>query len=974
MPEHPNSHAEPPLLVGRERERSITRAQLSAALSGHGGIIILGGGAGIGKTALAEDVCREADDAGALVLTGHCYDRSETPPYGPWTEILEQYGATRDRMPTALPIAEPSLSHSSSQASLFKDMRSFLAAAAQERPLVVVLEDVHWADSSSRDLLRVVARQLGAASILLLVTYRSDEVSRQHPLYQLLPVLVREALAVRIDLSPLSDDDVYTLIEQTYALPSADTHRLTSHLQAHAEGNPFFVGELLRSLEGSVLVHAAGADWSLGSLAEIQVPMFLRQVIDARVAKLGTNVDTLLAIAATIGDVVPLDLWATVSATTDMALLSLVERAIDARVFDATPDGLAVRFSHALIHEALYEAILPPRRRTWHRVIGEVMASRRGTPDPDAVAYHFTQAGDPRAAEWLTRAGERAQRSFAWGVAERRFAAALALLEDHDDAKNERGWLHFHLALLRRFQEPTVGAAELVEAEHLGITTADAALTAYARFFQGMLRRMAGNFQQGTAIAEEGIALLDALSRDDHRRLAALDTTSDPLDPQNGRGDLTLTLGETGQFAQAIALGEHIIALPPTETFGSRGDAFYGLGYAYAGLGQPEAARLAFAAARDIFSSSDHRNMVLATLFDELTLVVLPYQADQPRERERLEVELREVFASVEDIFDPRSARIAGFVSRVLEGDWSDAFDIMQQSDLRFIRLTGVTLLAPLAYYQGDRDLAWTLVREGLPSGWDTQPGDSAGHVVPLRALAVTMSLDTGDLDDTRRWLAAFDHWLEWSGGVYGQADVLLCRAAFMRATADLTAARENASQALIAAGAPRQPLTMVAARRLLGELDLAEGRLNEAETQLTASLKLAETCHARHEQALTLLALAELCRVRGETPAARTHLDTVRRICTPMGAARTLAQAEALATLLRDAPAVGPQVFPAGLTPREGEVLRLLATGISNAEMAEQLSLSIRTVDAHLTNIYGKLGVTSRGAAIRYAIDHDLG
>jgi len=146
---------------------------------------------------------------------------------------------------------------------------------------------------------------------------------------------------------------------------------------------------------------------------------------------------------------------------------------------------------------------------------------------------------------------------------------------------------------------------------------------------------------------------------------------------------------------------------------------------------------------------------------------------------------------------------------------------------------------------------------------------------------------------------------------------------------------------------------------------------LDDAEARLATALELAEDCDARHERALTLLVMAELLQVRGDLLGARAHLDTVRAICAPLGAARTLAQADALEAHLR-APATAG--LPAGLTPREGEVLRLLATGLANAEIARQLSLSPRTIDAHLSTIYSKLGVTSRGAAIRFALDHDLG
>jgi DNA-binding NarL/FixJ family response regulator len=185
--------------------------------------------------------------------------------------------------------------------------------------------------------------------------------------------------------------------------------------------------------------------------------------------------------------------------------------------------------------------------------------------------------------------------------------------------------------------------------------------------------------------------------------------------------------------------------------------------------------------------------------------------------------------------------------------------------------------------------------------------------------------------------------------------------------------ARTRATQALAAAGAPRQPLALLAAHRLLGELDLALGHLDAAEAQLAAALALADAGDAHHERALTLLGLAQLLQARGDTTAARAHLDTVRTLCTPMGAALTLAQADALDTRMRATPAARTR-RPDGLTAREAEVLRLLATGLANAEIAEQLSLSPRTINAHLTTIYSKLGVATRGAAIRFALDHDLG
>jgi len=971
-PTSPEELSPRPLLVGRARERSLTQTQLGAALAGRGSLVILSGEAGIGKTTLAEDVCREAAAAGALVLTGHCYDRSETPPYGPWVELLERAGTLTEGSSEPLSAVELSLTEGTSRAALFRALRGFFVDIARATPLVILLDDLQWADNASLDLLRFIARQIGSVSMLLLVTYRTDEVTRRHPLYRQLPLLIREALAVRIDLPPLTDDDVRTLIVHAYQLPAADAGRLAGYLQVRAEGNPFFLGELLRSLEGTALLRTAVGGWMLGPLERVGVPMLLRQVIDARLAGLGSEVDALLSIAAVIGQVVPLALWADLAETTEVALLPFVERAVEAHILSAAADGLSVRFVHALVREAVYESILSPRRRSWHRKIGEILAEQP-KPDPDAVAFHLSQAADRRAAEWLTRAGERAQRAFAWPTATLRFEAALALLEEDDTGGNECGWLRFRLAMLRRFVDPAAGAAHMVEAERLGRMTADAALVAYAHFFLGMLRRMTGDFEQGNVISEEGVALLDALSSVDHARLAALNTTSDPLDPQNGRGELTLMLGEAGRYAEAQSIGERIVHLPPSETFGSRGDAYYGLGYTYAALGQPTFARRAFAEARAGFRSVDHRTQVLATLFDELVLVVLPYQIDQPGEREQVEAELGEAFTTLEGMFDPNSSEVATAVSRVLTGAWSGAFAVFEQRSFSFLRFLDANLLAPIARYQGNAELAWRLVRGGLPDGPETAPENSAGYIVPLRALAPMLALDAGDRDGARQWLIAFDRWLSWSGGVLGQADVHLGWAEYYRELGDNTRAQARAMQALVAAGTPRQPLALLAAHRLLGELDIAAGRLTAAEEQLGAALSLADACGARHEQALTRLAFAELCNARGDVPTVRSHLDAVRSLCTPMGAALTLDRADRLATRLDALRAGRSTALPAGLTPREGEVLRLLTRGLTNAEIADHLSLSPRTINAHLTTIYSKLGVSSRGGAIRFALDHDL-
>ena len=250
------SQDQPPQLVGREREVALLRERFAAALAGRGSLVLIGGEAGIGKTALAEALCEEARTRGALVLVGRCYDLAETPPYGPWIEAFEQLpaGDGRSSLPAPLGRGDPA----ASQAALFARVRAVLAALARERPLVLLLDDLHWADPVSLDLLRTVARTLESGPILLLVTYRSDELTRRHPLAQLLPALVREAHAARLDLRPLDDAAVRSLVEARYG-PSADAGRLVAYLRAHAEGRPFYLGELLRALEEEGLLRRVPA-------------------------------------------------------------------------------------------------------------------------------------------------------------------------------------------------------------------------------------------------------------------------------------------------------------------------------------------------------------------------------------------------------------------------------------------------------------------------------------------------------------------------------------------------------------------------------------------------------------------------------------------------------------------------------------------------------------------------------------------
>ncbi|HEY7908648.1 MAG TPA: AAA family ATPase, partial [Thermomicrobiales bacterium] len=499
----------PPPLVGRERESALLREALAAALGGRGGLVLIGGEAGIGKTALAEAVCREADEQGALALVGRCYDLTETPPYGPWIELFGHYRRDNGMPPPPIAFADRgSVDAAPSQAVLFRQVLDFLATLAERRPLVSLLDDLHWADPASLDLLRFVARSAATLPLLILATYRADELTRRHPLYALLPVLVREAHAARIDLLPFERGDVGALVAARYPLSDGDAGRLVAYLQARSEGNPFFLGELLRTLEAERALRQLPDGWALGDLGQAQIPPLLRQVIDGRLARLDGEAQRLLAVAAVIGQVVPLAHWMAAAGAAEEALGRAIERAAAARILEPSPDGDGVRFAHALIREALYEGVAPLLRRGWHRRVGEHLADLPA-PDPDAVAYHFRRAGDARAAPWLVRAGDRAERAYAWATAAERLEAALTLLDGGEADAGARGWLCVRLAWLRHYTDPAQGIGYLEAAERLAAIADDRALQALTRYARGLLYCHTGSIRRGLAEMEEGVVALE---------------------------------------------------------------------------------------------------------------------------------------------------------------------------------------------------------------------------------------------------------------------------------------------------------------------------------------------------------------------------------------------------------------------------------------------------------------------------------
>ena len=969
-------------LFGRERELASLRDYLVAALAGRGGLVLIGGEAGIGKTTLSELLLADAVAQGALALIGRCYDLTETPPYGPWREALRTL--PDELAPPRLAATGDDPATAASQASLFTAVCEFFTQLAARQPLVLFLDDLHWADPASLDLLRYLARELAALPILLVVAYRADELTRRHPLYALLPLLVREARAERLDLRRLGREDVQGLVQARYALATPDEARLVAYLQAHAEGNPFYTGELLRMAEEEGILQRSGERWTLGDLVRARVPALLRQVIDGRLAHLGDDARDALAVAAVIGQESSLALWATVAGATEDALLAIMERATEAGILSAADGDADLRFAHALFREALYEGLLPSRRRLWHRRAGDALAAA-ARPDPDAVADHLLRAGDPRAADWLIRAGERARRSYALLTAAERFEAALAFLEGREGAAHERAVLLYRLARMRRYADPHGSIAYLDDAEGLAIEAADGLLAAYIACCRGYLRCTTGAIRRGLDELATGVAAVDARPPADRARLTALQAElGDPPDEQHYRGALASWLALAGRYDAAVVQGELTVAAVIAPDAPGAGTSFAangwrGLASAQAALGHPDEATRAYERAAAAYRSAGHWYQVGNTRAMELYEVALPYFPDDLARRRALADGAAEAWSQASDALTDLPPRVAHLPLLLLEGAWSDARDlalaVRAPGGRTQWRPFATTHLARLAHLQGDHELAWSLLRERLPGGTASEPGDAIFlDALPLQRLAVALALDAGDLSVARDWLVAHDRWLAWSGATLGIAEGHALWSCYHLALGDTAASHQAAMSALAGATAPRQPLALLVAHRLLGELAAVAGIPAEATSHFDAALALAATCNAPYERALTLLAVAQYHLGTGERDAAHAALDAARELLERLGAVPALAR---LATLADEVKAAGGHAaaagHPAGLSAREVEVLRLVADGLTDAEVAKQLFLSTRTVSGHLRSIYNKLGVSSRAAATRFALENDL-
>jgi hypothetical protein len=438
--------------VGRRAEVEALNGGLADATAGRGRLLLLAGEAGIGKTRLAEELANEAQRRGARVLWGRCIEGEAAPAFWPWLQLVRTFLRTCDdaAVVSALGSGAADIAHlvpeirervlgrppprvidpEQARFQLFESVATFLRNASATTPLVVVLEDLHWADKPSLLLLQLVAGELIDARVLLLGTYRDTDVRRQHPLAETLGQLAQDPSTERIVLRGLGEPDVARLIELIAdEQPSAS---LVAAIRQQTEGNPFFIRELVMLLAADGRLPSGDLrTWSLA------VPQGVREVVGRRLNGLSPTCNRLLSVASVIGREFDLRILGAIGEAAKDELLEPLDEALGARVLVEQRSVGRYAFAHALIRETLYEELPSVRRVQLHRRVADALETAYAL-DLEAhlaeLAHHFCAAARiggevGKAIDYATRAGAHAAEQLAYEEAAGHYARALDLLQ-----------------------------------------------------------------------------------------------------------------------------------------------------------------------------------------------------------------------------------------------------------------------------------------------------------------------------------------------------------------------------------------------------------------------------------------------------------------------------------------------------------------------------------------------------------------
>jgi DNA-binding CsgD family transcriptional regulator len=974
--------------VGRANELGLLTAGLDAIHEGRATTFVIAGEAGVGKTRLIEEFLARAEAAGAVGLVGGCLDLEEGRlPFGPFIEALrpgirQLDPAARHELAAlgggelAALLPELALGEDATPATatvaqgrLFELVLSLLNRLASADPLAIVLEDVHWSDRSTRDLLAFLARNLRGERVQLIATYRSDELFRGHPLRSFLAELERNRRVQRIDLEPFTRDEVGEQLADILG-DSVDT-RLVDSVFERSQGNAFLAEEL-------VAAGARSAD---------HLPPTLRDILLMRSERLPAGAQELLRVVAVGGRLVSDRLLAVVSPLEDSERLEALHEAASHHVLESRGfDGYA--FRHELVREAIYHELLPEERSRLHAAYGEVLSASPGlASDPNTVvgdlARHWFAAHDlPRALAASVDAGTAAERRSGFAEAQRHYERALELWEQVGDAeaRSALDWIELH----RRAAEAANLAGDSGRAAAL-VRTAIAQLDAEADPVRaGILWQRLGRFLWA---AGDGEAAFRAYEQAERLVPAEPPSTARArVLAARGQGLMLVDRHEESMAScvEAIAIARRVGARA------EEGHARNTLGVVQALLGNPSDGvtnlRESLRIAQEVGDIDD-----LCRAYLNLS-ECLAGPANRLEEGLQLALEgaaLSQRRGTASDYGVSIQCNAATALIRL--GRFRDADEILRNAESR-----NPSEIA-------DADLRVAQARLEVCSGAFTAATAHIGTVrlmtnaldppydAPLRALEAEIALWQGQPGDALRavaaglekadspWLAAPLVWL----GLWAYTD---------QATAPRRAGMDTApagAGALDGVQLLEQARALLAGPRPAGDVTRGYVALCEAEAARLSEAGAAEPWRAvsavwaslsqPYLEVYAQLRQAEALLARRQASDGSSVLRCAYEAAGRLGADHLLRELTMLAQRARIklAPASheatdAPADNPTGLTARQLEVLALLAEGQTNREIAETLFITEKTAGAHVSSILARLGVRSRVEAATTA--HRLG
>jgi DNA-binding NarL/FixJ family response regulator len=994
-----------PVLIGRDASlRALTQC-IAEARGGRGRAVLLAGEAGIGKSRLVAEVHARAAEAGMLVLQGNCFEPDRLVPYAPLLDllrtllalrsphaVLDHAGSLGSELVRLLPELAPLLADSAppltadpaeEKRRLFDALTRLFSSLTGQAPLLLVVEDLHWSDDTSLDFLLHLARRTASHPLLLICTYRSDEV--QPGLQHVLAGFERERLAIEIALPRLESAEVDAMLQAIFVLQRPATADFLHLLVTLTEGNPFFIEETLKSLTAAGDITYTGGVWDRKPLDELRIPCTVQDAVGRRTAVLQPEALRVLALAAVAGRRFPFDLLQQLAGLDEGALLARLKELIAAQlVVEASDEQFA--FRHALTRQAVYASLLARERRALHRQIAQTIERLHAAAIAEHLedlAYHCSEAGEwAKALEYAAHAGERARALSAPRAAVEQYTRAIAAahhlaLPPSPRLHRARGLAHETLGHFERALDDLQtalwaaqeGADQQLEWQlllDLGALWAgrDYARTgAYLQRATELARALDDGALHARSLNRLGNWLLNigqaAAGLDAHHQaLALFEALQDPAGTAETLDLMGMAHGLCGDVINAVARCTGAIDL-----FRSLGDQ------------------------RSLCSSLTVRAAYCSGLIDCPSSSALR----SPSECERDIAEALHLARQIDWSAGQAYAEITAGQVLVGFGQFGAAVAHTREA-LRIATAIGhqqwttgahctmgaiyLAMLAP--------DRAVAALETALPQA------QALGSVLWAGLSSAELGLAhllRGDLPRTEAVLAAAVLPDAIPASLAGRL-VALAWGEFLLAQGRYEAALQRAQDLIESAppqgaGAPQHSAQPIPALlKLKGEALMGLGQMNEAVEALKAAERGALQRSARPLAWQVYRSLGRLHHACKRKEEAERADAAAREIIAQLAATiederlREGFQHAALGSLPREKP-VSPlraakHAF-AGLTAREREVAALIGQGRSNREIAEALVLSERTVATHVGNILAKLEFGSRAQIAVWARDRGL-